>query len=65
MNKMPTVASEVLEGELSHCICQSTEREGHTFECIMAQLAKKQKHGRTRLDSLTAEETYELLLLKD
>lgn len=56
------VASEVLEGELSHCICRSTEREGHTFSCIMAQHDRKVKVGRARLDEMSSKEVYTLLL---
>lgn len=41
MKKTPTVISGVLQGELSFCICQSTEQEGHTLRCILHQAAKR------------------------
>ena len=43
MTKLPIVVSGVLQGELSYCICHSTEQEGHTFRCIMHQKAKREE----------------------
>lgn len=43
MSKSPTVVSGVLQGELSFCICHSTEQEGHTLRCILHQAAKRKE----------------------